>query len=79
MNMRERFEKRGFSVTKYARALGVQHSIVTRVLDGKMDGSRYYKSDRSKNTRRVIAQLKKDGIWIGPLPWEMEKDRKGAA
>ncbi|WP_320034829.1 hypothetical protein [Halarcobacter sp.] len=62
-----RFQKRGFAVTAYAKAYGVGHAIVSQVLDGAFIGS---KNNKSGPTRKIIAQLKVDGVWIGSLPWE---------
>lgn len=67
MTLKERFKKRGFAVTSYARAYGVDHAILSKVLDEKLDGS---KGHRGGATRKIMAQLKADGIWIGKLPWE---------
>jgi len=67
MTLRERFESRHISIAKYARAYGVDHAILSKVLDGKLNGS---KGHRGGSTRKIIAQLKADKIWIGKLPWE---------
>lgn len=66
-NIRERFDSMGYGVNKYARVNGLEQSTLSRVLDGKLTGTR--ESVRG-NTRKVIATLKRDGIWIGRLPWE---------
>ena len=68
--MRERFDKKGFSPTAYAKAYGVSRDVLYRVLDGKLTGVKK-SHENGGNTRKVIAQLKKDGIWIGRLPWEV--------
>jgi len=62
-----KFQKRGFAVTAYAKAYGVGHAIVSQVLDGSFNGTKNHKNGA---TRKIIQQLKKDGIWIGKLPWE---------
>jgi len=69
MTLKERFDARGFSIQKYATAYGVSRQTIYDVFSGKATG----KKDSSKKTgdvRRIIAQLKNDNIWIGPLPWE---------
>ena len=68
--MRERFNKKGFSPTAYAKAYGVSRDVLYRVLNGKLTGVKK-SHENGGNTRKVIAQLKKDGIWIGRLTWEM--------
>ncbi|DAB29337.1 MAG TPA: hypothetical protein CFH84_10040 [Sulfurimonas sp. UBA12504] len=68
MTLKERFDRRGFAVSSYARAYGVEHAILSKVLDGVLDGT---KGHRGGSTRRIIAQLKEDKIWIGKLPWEL--------
>lgn len=68
MSLRERFDSRGFGVNSYAAAYGVGHSILSQVLSGVYSGKN---STENGKTRRIIAQLKKDKIWIGPLPWEV--------
>jgi hypothetical protein len=66
--LRKMFEKKKYTVKAYARACGVKsHSILSEILNGNFDGS---KGHRSGSTRRLIAELKKDGVWIGTLPWE---------
>jgi len=69
MSLKERFNKRGFGVTSYARAYGVGHSILSLVLSGVYNGRN--SSVNGGATRRIIAQLKKDKIWIEKLPWEV--------
>lgn len=66
-DMKKRFDKRGFGVNAYAKAYGVDPSILSKVLQEKFDGS---KGHRGGAVRRIIAQLKKDGVWRGRLPWE---------
>lgn len=72
MTIKERFDARGFGVTAYARAYGVGHAIVSCVLSGTYNGKQ---ESSDGKTRRIIAQLKKDGVWIGPLPWESKKEK----
>lgn len=67
MTLKERFDSRGFGVTSYARAYGVGHSILSLILSGTYNGK--YEG-RNGDTRRIIAQLKNDKIWVGKLPWE---------
>lgn len=64
--LRDRFSRSKYSVVQYSRILGVNHSVVSCVLDGVYSG----KHNKKGATRRVMLELKKDGIWIGPLPWE---------
>ncbi|MCX6076403.1 MAG: hypothetical protein NTW78_05880 [Campylobacterales bacterium] len=73
MTLRERFESKLFGIVKYANAHGVDHSILAKVLDGKLDGT---KGHRGGSTRRIIAQLKADKIWIGKLPWEIPHSKE---
>ncbi len=68
-SLRDRFDKKGFSPTAYARAHGVSRDTLYAIFSGALTGTK--KSTRGESTKRVIAQLKKDGIWIGKLPWEV--------
>lgn len=70
MTLRERFDARCLAVNKYARAHKLSQPILSRVLSGDEEIKGTNRS-RSGTTRKVFAQLKKDGIWIGPLPWEV--------
>jgi len=65
--MRKRFENRGFSIGNYAKAHGIDRSILSLVLDGTLDGRRNRKESQ---VRKAILQLKADGIWDKPLTWE---------
>lgn len=73
MSLRERFDMRGYAVNKYARAHGLSQPILSNVLNGKKDTTGTHRS-RKGATRRVYAQLKKDGVWIGALPWEVSNE-----
>ena len=68
MTLKERFDSRGFGVNSYSKAYGVNHSILSQVLDGVYSGRNI---NENGSTRRIIAQLKKDKVWIGKLPWEV--------
>lgn len=65
--LRDRFEKKCLAVNKYANILDVKPPQITQVLDGRTNGK---KSKPDSATRKIIARLKTDGIWIGKLPWE---------
>lgn len=67
--LRERFDKKGFGVSRYADAHGLCQPILSNVLNQK---SRAKGTNRSRlgRTKRVYEQLKEDGVWVGPLPWE---------
>ncbi len=75
LTLKERFDKRGFGVTAYARAYGVDVSLLSKVLSCEYDGS---KGHRGGATRKIIAQLKKDKVWIGPLPWDKPQEKEVA-
>jgi len=66
--LRERFEAAGYSVSKYARKVGVDPAMVVRVLDGR------YQIDwrRSPKYRKLMRALRDDGVYAGRLPWEAE-------
>jgi len=76
MTLKERFDSRGFSPMAYAKAYGKSKNkndvdttriTLNRILSGNGTGT---KQSENGVTRKLIAQLKKDGVWIGPLPWE---------
>ncbi len=69
--LRARFEDKKYTVCRYAQILGVSHSILTNILDGKYNGS---KSKDGGAVRKVLVELKKDDVWIGVLPWEIRNN-----
>lgn len=67
--LKRRFVEQGYSVTKYARhRVQVDPATLQKLLDGKEMHWR-----RGEKTRRIIRQLKKDGVWTDALPWEAEQ------
>lgn len=70
MSLRERFDARGFSPQAYAKAFSVDKSVLYDVFAGRATGKKD-SSKKSGSVQRIIAQLKKDKVWIGPLPWEV--------
>ena len=65
--MRKRFDSRGFGVNSYAKAYGVSHPILSKVLDGKLNGSKIKPDGK---VRVLMMQLKKDGVIRSKLAWE---------
>ncbi len=55
--LREAFDKRGFGVKKYAKNLGVSHSLLSLILNGKYEG-------RGDKYIRVMKQLRRDGVIV---------------
>jgi ribosomal protein L29 len=70
MSLRERFDSRGFSPQAYAKAYGVDRATLYDVFAQRATG-RKDSTNKSGDVRRIIAQLKKDKVWIGKLPWEV--------
>ena len=68
-SLRDRFNKRGFSVQKYATAYKLNHSTLSRVLSEELTGTG--KNVSGGAVRKIIAQLKNDKVWVGSLPWEV--------
>lgn len=66
--MRERFDKKGFGVSKYARAHNINHATLSLILSGTLTGKNL--PCKSGEVRRAFMQLKSDGVYIGALPWE---------
>jgi len=66
--IRYEFDKRGFSPMSYSKAFDLCRSSLTKVLNGELTGEKM--TPRSGAARKVVAQLKKDKVWIGKLPWE---------
>jgi hypothetical protein len=72
LTLRERFDAKGFGVVKYARAHKLSRPILSNVLSEKEDAKGVNRS-RKGATRLVYKQLKKDGIYMGALPWEVKR------
>lgn len=70
MSLRERFDSKGFSPQAYAKAYGVDRATLYDVFSGAITGKKD-SSNKSGDARKIIAQLKKDKVWIGKLPWEV--------
>ncbi len=64
---RKIFKQKGFAVKSYAKAKGFCYVVVSKVLDGQLNGKA---KPRVKNgARAVIEALKSDGVWTKPTPW----------
>jgi hypothetical protein len=70
MTLRERFDSRGFSPQAYAKAYKVDRKTLYQVFSGEATGKKD-SSNKSGDVKKIIAQLKKDKVWIGKLPWEV--------
>lgn len=55
--LRERFHGKGFAVTVYADAYGLDRDLLRHVLDGRVNGKKRGKS------RDCVDQLRIDGVW----------------
>lgn len=73
--LKKRFDDSGRSIKKYSVAYNLQETAVARVLSGVTNGKN---SRKEGQTRRVFCHLKRDGIYIGPLPWEMKQEKEVA-
>jgi len=73
--LKKRFEGRWINAKKYARGNNLQETALARVLNGVTNGKN---STKEGQTRKVFCCLKRDGIYIGPLPWEMKQEREVA-
>jgi len=71
MTLKARFDAKGFSVVKYARAHGLCQPTLSLILGGDAQTTGKKKTAKG-NTRKVYMRLKEDGVWIGALPWEGE-------
>ena len=69
MTLRARFDAKGFSGVKYARAHGLCQPTLSLILSGDEQTTGKNRT-RQGNTRKAYRQLKEDGVWIGALPWE---------
>jgi predicted transcriptional regulator len=58
MNMRKKFDQRGFGVVKYARANGLNPSTLSRVLNGELNG----KNSKGGAVSKIFEILKRDKI-----------------
>jgi len=56
---RDRFDRRGFGVKKYARSIGVSHSTLSLFLDGKL---KIKNRDRAPKYRKMVEALARDGV-----------------
>jgi len=72
MHLRERFDAKGFGVVKYSKAHLLSQTRLSEVLAEKNIATGRNRT-RTGATRKVYAQLKKDGIWMGALPWEVKR------
>ena len=68
MTLRERFDHKLLSDDKYIKAYSLDKTTFSKLMSGRVTGTKTKNKDG--NTAKIIARLKLDGIWLGPLPWE---------
>lgn len=66
--LRARFEKRCLDDGKYRKKYNLDKTTFSKLMNRRVTGAKVKNSDTK--TGKIIVQLKKDGIWSGPLPWE---------
>ena len=70
MTLRERFDAKCLAVSKYARVNKLSQPMLSDILNGKSKTTAKRRTKKG-SARKIYAQLKKDGIYIGTLPWEV--------
>ena len=71
MTLRERFEAKCLSVTKYAKKNKLSRPMLSDILNEKSKTTAKRRTKKG-SARKIYAQLKSDNIYIGALPWENE-------
>ncbi len=69
MTLRERFNAKCLAVTKYAKVNNLSQPMLSDILNGKSKTTAKRQTKKG-SARKIYAQLKKDDIYIGALPWE---------
>jgi gp16 family phage-associated protein len=70
--LRKRFKSKGFGVKSWATAHGFNHAMVSLTLDGKFSGKN---RSRKKVSRKIITQLREDGVYEGEFAWEVGDEK----
>ena len=69
--LRYRFSKiKTLSDKDYIEKYNLEKTTFSKLMrvNARVNGAKI--RDLEGNTARIIKQLKKDGVWSGPLPWE---------
>ncbi len=75
--LRYRFSKiKTIDRTEWLKKHKLEKTTLTKLLskNARVNGSKI--RDLEGNTARIIKQLKKDGVWVGSLPWEDKEEVK---
>jgi hypothetical protein len=71
--LRARFDNRCLHDGKYIEKYNLDKTSFSKLMKRRVTGTNLKVADTT--TGKIIVQLKKDGIWSGPLPWE-DKDEE---
>ncbi|PLY04366.1 MAG: hypothetical protein C0625_16960 [Arcobacter sp.] len=72
--LRARFDSKCLDDTKYRKKHNLEKSTFSKLMARRVNGLKV--RDFEGNTARIIKQLKKDGVWVGSLPWEIKEEVK---
>lgn len=74
--IRARFDALLFDDGKYVKKHNLDKTTFSKLMNRRVTGKNV--KDENSTTGKIIAQLKKDGVWVGELPWtkkeELEKE-----
>lgn len=71
--LRARFDNRCLHDGKYIEKYELDKTSFSKLMNRRVTGTKLKVAETT--TGKIIVQLKKDGIWSGPLPWE-DKDEE---
>lgn len=70
--LRARFDRKCLADGKYIAKHELDKTTFSKLLNRRVTGAKV--KDPESKTGKIISQLKKDGIWLGELPWEVKED-----
>lgn len=75
--LRARFDLASKHDKKYCANNDLDNVLFCNLLKRRVTGKNL--KDGDNKTGKIIVQLKKDGFWVGKLPWEEKDESKGVS
>lgn len=72
--LRARFDSLMFSDGKYIEKYQLDKTMFSKLMNRRVTGKNV--KDENSTVGKIIAQLKKDGVWAGELPWIKKEEKE---